>query len=449
MVLKGCAGVPYNIRFLEHTTGESHRMERFSTDWAHAWQAALNSSSDYRHSGRKWKGPLVLRVEGRVNWWLDLQAGQCDSVRSVSDEEAGQADTVLAASASDWNRVLDGELAPLVAIMQGVIKLEKGSMIRLSRFSKAASDMMDLAMRLEAPVPAAGPDPGFAPQPVQASSVHTSFRTTSGGLDQDSLPMQLYHKAKKLGIWDPMDLDLRADRNDWVRLADNERDVLMRLLAMFQAGEEAVTLDLLPLIRVVAREGRIEEEMYLTTFLFEEAKHTEFFRRVFDEVVIRRDDLSGYHTPSYRALFYEALPTALSRLDTDASPEAQLRASATYNMIVEGTLAETGYHAFYTVLESRDIMPGVTQGIRLLQRDESRHIAYGMHLITRLIRANPALMGVFQSTMAELLPLASASISELFTCYDPMPFGLKEEDFLQFAMDQFGKRMRRIEGREI
>ncbi|MDA0874607.1 MAG: R2-like ligand-binding oxidase [Bacteroidetes bacterium] len=420
-------------------------MERFSPAWAESWKQALNDSSSYRFTARKWKGPLVLRVLGSVNWWLDLEAGQCNGVRSVSGEEAGQAETVLAASASDWNRVLDGELAPLVAIMQGVIKLEKGSMIRLSRFSKAASDMMDLAMRLEAPAPAAGPDPRFAPQPLPDPVVHTSFRTTSAGLDQDSLPMQLYHKAKKLGVWDPMDIDLRADRADWVRLAPDEQDVLMRLLAMFQAGEEAVTLDLLPLIRVVAREGRIEEEMYLTTFLFEEAKHTELFRRVFDEVVMRRDDLSGYHTPSYRNLFYEALPTALSRLDTDASPAAQLQASATYNMVVEGTLAETGYHAFYSVLESRGIMPGVTEGIRLLQRDESRHIAYGIHLITRLVRANPSLMGVLQSTMTDLLPVASATISELFAHYDPMPFGLKEEDFLQYAMDQFGKRMRRIE----
>ena len=114
-------------------------------------------------------------------------------------------------------------------------------------------------------------------------------------------------------------------------------------------------------------------------------------------------------------------------------------------MVVEGTLAETGYHAFYSVLESRGIMPGVTEGIRLLQRDESRHIAYGIHLITRLVRANPSLMGVLQSTMTDLLPVASATISELFAHYDPMPFGLKEEDFLQYAMDQFGKRMRRIE----
>ena len=51
---------------------------------------------------------------------------------------------------------------------------------------------------------------------------------------------------------------------------------MLHLTSLFQAGEEAVTLDLLPLIRAIAQEGRIEEEMYLTTFLWEEAKHVDF-----------------------------------------------------------------------------------------------------------------------------------------------------------------------------
>ena len=54
---------------------------------------------------------------------------------------------------------------------------------------------------------------------------------------------------------------------------------MLRLTSMFQAGEEAVVLDLLPLVAVVAAEGRLEEELYLTSFLWEEAKHVETFRR--------------------------------------------------------------------------------------------------------------------------------------------------------------------------
>ncbi len=79
------------------------------------------------------------------------------------------------------------------------------------------------------------------------------------------------------------------------------------------AGEEAATLDLLPLLMVVAQEGRIEEEMFLTTFLFEEAKHTEFFRLLLDAIG-ETGDLSHFHSATYRKIFYEILPEAMNRL---------------------------------------------------------------------------------------------------------------------------------------
>ena len=62
-------------------------------------------------------------------------------------------------------------------------------------------------------------------------------------------------------------------------------------------------------------------------------------------------DLTHYHTDNYRFIFYDALPSALSALEIDSSPSAQVCASVTYNMVVEGVLAETGYHAFFTMLE--------------------------------------------------------------------------------------------------
>jgi len=202
---------------------------------------------------------------------------------------------------------------------------------------------------------------------------HDSFTTTTRGLNRDLPPMRLYEKAKRLGIWNPSDIDLSQDQADWMRRNDEEKDLVLRLLSMFVAGEEAVTLDLLPLMRVIAREGRVEEEIYLTTFLFEEAKHTDFFRRFLDEIIVSQGigvrgegGLARYHTDHYRHIFYEALPGALSALEEDGSPLAQIRASVTYNMIVEGVLAETGYHAFYTMLERNDLMPGLRKGISLL-----------------------------------------------------------------------------------
>ena len=179
------------------------------------------------------------------------------------------------------------------------------------------------------------------------TTTHDTFITTSSqGLRQDILPMRLYHKAKKLGIWDPQSIDFTQDILDWQHLNDIEKESLLQLTALFQAGEECVTLDLLPLVMVIAQEGRLEEEMFLTTFLWEEAKHTEFFRRFLDEVVQEQSDLHHYHTASFRTLFYETLPQNMHALLTDQSPAAQVKASVTYNLIIEGVLAETGYHAY-------------------------------------------------------------------------------------------------------
>ncbi|HNB42388.1 MAG TPA: R2-like ligand-binding oxidase, partial [Anaerolineales bacterium] len=225
-------------------------------------------------------------------------------------------------------------------------------------------------------------------------------------------------------------------------------------LSMFVAGEEAVTLDLLPLIQAIAEEGRIEEEMYLTTFLFEEAKHTDFFRRFMDEVAFPSplgeglgvgSDLSRYHGDNYRQLFYESLPEALNALRSDPSPASQIRASVTYNMIVEGVLAETGYQAFFTMLERNDLCPGLRKGIALLKQDESRHIAYGVYLLSRLIAEHPQEWDNLQMQMNMLLPAAIGVIGDAFARYEVVPFGLKEEDFVNYAMSQFSKRYERLE----
>jgi ribonucleoside-diphosphate reductase beta chain len=114
-------------------------------------------------------------------------------------------------------------------------------------------------------------------------------------------------------------------------------------------------------------------------------------------------------------------------------------------MIVEGVLAETGYHAYFTVLEHNNLMPGVRKGIYLLKQDESRHIAYGVFLLSRLVAEHPELWEQLETQMNALLPQAVGVIGDIFTCYDPAPFGLEIDDFVNFAMDQFTKRYERLE----
>ncbi len=281
---------------------------------------------------------------------------------------------------------------------------------------------------------------------MTSATPRTAFQSTSAhGLSYDLLPMKLFQKAKRLGIWNPSDIDFTQDRQDWLNFNDEERRALLHLTTVFLGGEESVTLDLLPLIMVIAEEGRLEEEMFLTSFLWEEAKHVEAFRRFLTEVAQVNEDLSHFYSPSYKKIFFEELPNALNRLRTDKSPVAQAIASVTYNMIVEGTLAETGYHAYLSVLEAKGLMPGMREVVAHLNRDESRHIAYGVYLLSRLVAEHgEPVWEAIEARMGELLMPALDMIQEIFAEYEVFPFGLKQDDFVTYAMGQFERRFARI-----
>ncbi len=219
--------------------------------------------------------------------------------------------------------------------------------------------------------------------------------TSQRGIMEQTLPFKLYQKAKRLGVWNPAEFDFTQDTVDWQSFTQKQKDEILMLIAQFQGGEEAVTRDLLPLMMVIAKQGLLEEEMFLTTFLFEEAKHTEFFRLVLNAIG-ETGDLSRYHSKTYDTIFNDILPNAMERLLDDHSPEALAEASTVYNMFVEGVLAETGYYSFYQMLEQTGTMPALLKGIDYLKRDESRHIAYGTFLLQRLISEEPHIYNIIE-----------------------------------------------------
>lgn len=277
-----------------------------------------------------------------------------------------------------------------------------------------------------------------------STTIPRIFSTTAPqGLRQDSPAMRLWQKAKRLGTWNPADIDFSQDVKDWQTLTPAQRETIVRQSGAFVAGEESVTLDLLPLIMVIAREGRLEEEMFLTSFLWEEAKHVDAFRRFLDEVAQDHSDLARFHGPAYRQIFYEELPTAMNRLLTDPSPEAQVRASVTYNMIVEGVLAETGYYTYGRMLGQRNILPGLQQVIGLVKRDESRHIAYAVYFLSRLIAEyGDVAWRAFEERMSELLPVALQLYNN--PAAGESPFGIQSAEVDAYATTQFRKRYDRI-----
>jgi ribonucleoside-diphosphate reductase beta chain len=263
----------------------------------------------------------------------------------------------------------------------------------------------------------------------------------AGGLNWNSLPLKLF-AGGNAKFWDPADIDFSRDRADWEKLSDVERDFATRLCAEFIAGEEAVTEDIQPFMAAMRAEGRLGDEMYLTQFAFEESKHVQVFRLWLDAVGIT-DDLHSYLEPltAYRQMFYEELPDCLNALSIDPSPAAQIRASVTYNHIVEGMLALTGYYAWHKICVERGILPGMQELVQRIGDDERRHMAWGTFTCRRHVAAEDANWTVFETRMNELLPLALEATEQGFALYDPMPFGMQLDEFMQYSAD---KGMRRF-----
>lgn len=275
-----------------------------------------------------------------------------------------------------------------------------------------------------------------------------SFQTTNGtGLNLNSFPMKLWQKAKKFGTWDPNAIDFSQDKKDWDNFNDNERNFILSFLSQFQAGEEAVTLDLLPLIMALAKEGRLEEEIFLTSFLWEEAKHVEGFHRFINEVTGQEGiNLEENLVPAYQKIFYEELPNALNELTNNANPVTMVKASVTYNMIVEGVLAETGYYQVFNTFLENNLMPGMTEFFRKLQQDESRHVAFGIYLISRLIAENgDEVWQAVQEQMNKMMVPALALFDETYARFEVIPFGIDLDFYKNYAMAQFQKRWAKLE----
>lgn len=263
----------------------------------------------------------------------------------------------------------------------------------------------------------------------------------AGGLNWSSLPLKLF-AGGNAKFWDPADIDFSRDRADWEALTEREREYATRLCAEFIAGEEAVTKDIQPFMAAMRAEGRLGDEMYLTQFAFEEAKHTQVFRMWLDAVGVT-DDLHAYieEVPAYVQIFCEELPAALEALDSDPSPAAQVRASVVYNHVVEGMLALTGYYAWHRICVDRGILPGMQELVRRIGDDERRHMAWGTFTCRRHVAADDANWTVFEARMNELIPLALQLTQEGFALYgDDIPFGLEESEFLQYSSDRGMRR---------
>jgi ribonucleoside-diphosphate reductase beta chain len=226
------------------------------------------------------------------------------------------------------------------------------------------------------------------------------------------MPPQELYKLWERQHWSAHAIDFSRDKRDWEQLEDDVRGDVVWGLSSFFVGEERVTTQFSGLVMAYDDQA---EEAFLTTQQVDEARHAQFFSRLYEEVAgigggmdAQLEQVRSHLNDAFVTLFDEHLVEACSRLVEDPTDlEAKVDFVTTYHMVIEGTLALTGQNFITDFFESRGIMPGFVEGFRKVSQDEHRHVAYGTWYLQQAVRSDPAAERRVQDKLAELLPVAA------------------------------------------
>ena len=184
-------------------------------------------------------------------------------------------------------------------------------------------------------------------------------------------------------------------------------------LGSFYVGEERVTADLAPFL-LAAPSGEIE--LFLATQLVDEARHAAFFDRFGAEVMaLSADDLRGRVREveesllsPWRDVFDDGLRDVANRIKAKPDDfELFVEGITTYHMIVEGFLAVTGQTLIRDWMMEHSLYPGFCEGFGLVERDEHRHVAFGVRFLRDAIAEDPRHRATIERVVLELAPRAA------------------------------------------
>ncbi|HYW27779.1 MAG TPA: ribonucleotide-diphosphate reductase subunit beta [Terriglobales bacterium] len=271
--------------------------------------------------------------------------------------------------------------------------------------------------------------------------------------DMDST--SLYRRWEKQQ-WAVSDLDFTADQQQWNTLDEAQRDTVRRTMILFFIGEQAVTDTLSPILHAAPHE---DERIFLATQIADEARHTVFFQRFFDEVLQVRGGLSSAlsvvgpeATKGFRRIFETDLIDATEAVRRDPKDlTSWVEAVVTYHLIIEGYLALTGQRALLRFFRAVGLMPGFTAGFTAVARDESRHIGFGVLVLRRRLRDDPELARVVARKVLELaeptvLTVVDPETLLKFEHPSVMPEEMRQDptEMRSFAIDSLAKRLRSV-----
>ena len=215
--------------------------------------------------------------------------------------------------------------------------------------------------------------------------------------------------------WSTEDFDFSEDARQWAdpdMFTDEERKFLSFGFSQFFIAEDRVTVELIPFALATPQK---EAQLFLTTQISDEAKHVVFWDRFYREVFTSDAEGIGEQLNQHRhvvnkdweTMFDGILHDCAERLREDPSDfPALVRGVTVYMIVIEGMLALSAARFMIKSLKERGWFPGFVQGFTAVNRDESRHVGFGVKFLADAIKDDPANAKIIEATLKECLPVA-------------------------------------------
>src|SRR3954447_24725474 len=253
--------------------------------------------------------------------------------------------------------------------------------------------------------------------------------------------------------WSTEDFTFEEDKKQWAdpnMFTDDERRFLEFGFSEFFLGEERVTLELLPFAMAAPTH---EAKVFLTTQISDEAKHTVFWNGFYKEVFGIKAGSLGEMIDKQRyvvnkdweTLFNGILHECAEDLRKDPSDFPKLvRGVTVYMIVIEGMLALSAARFMIKSLREKGWFPGFTAGFTAVNRDESRHVGFGVKFLADAIKDDPRHKQTIADTLQETLPIGTLALAPPMVD-DPYsfvtPFGYRSEEIFEYAMKSLSKKL--------
>ena len=270
------------------------------------------------------------------------------------------------------------------------------------------------------------------------------------GIENMPSYMDLYRRWEAQQ-WSVGDIDFSLDRQDWLEATELEKKATLWSHRLFFNGEERVTSTLAPFVWAAPTP---EIEIFLSTQMVDEARHTVFFEKWWRDVAgtDARDmtqllqEIRPEANEGYNSLFYDRLPATAQRLASNPKDfDAFVEGVTLYHIVIEATIALTGQRFELESMREQGLTErGFYRGFTAVARDESRHVSFGIKVLRDAVRENADRYApLIQKTLVECLPLITGTLDPPDPAY-VTEFGHTESEILQFAFDSLNKRLRAI-----